>query len=288
MNAHPSPHAGKGVRNWAGFTLDRPLIMGVVNATPDSFSDGGDHAAPEAAIASGRAMIAAGADILDIGGESTRPGAPEIPPDVEQARILPVIRALAAEVAISVDTRHAATMQAALAAGAHIINDVTALAHDPDAASVVARAGCPVILMHMRGTPATMQSLARYGDVVREVVDELAERVAAARAAGIAAEAIAVDPGLGFAKTAGHSLELLSRLDALLSLDHPIVLGASRKSFIGHVTGEANPKERGVGSVAAHMWGVLHGAAIIRTHDVAMTRQAVSVTAALCNRRLYN
>lgn len=287
MNDFPSPYAGEGRLHWAGFALDRPLVMGVVNVTPDSFSDGGDHHDPRAAITTGRAMIAAGADILDIGGESTRPGAPEVPPEEEQARILPVIRALADEVAISVDTRHAATMAATLAAGARIINDVTALAHDPEAAGVVARAGCPVILMHMRGTPATMQSLARYGDVVAEVADELADRIAAAEAAGIARHTIAVDPGLGFAKTAEHSLELLARLDALTCFGRPIVLGASRKSFIGHIAGEPNPKARGPGSLAAHMWGMLHGAAIIRTHDVPQTRQALAVIAALRDRLLF-
>ncbi len=255
--------------------------MGVLNITPDSFSDGGDHAEAEVAIAAGRAMIAAGVDIIDIGGESTRPGSAPVPPELEQRRVLPVIRALAPETVVSVDTRNAATMRVALAAGARIVNDVSALHHDPEAASVIAEAGCPVILMHMRGTPATMQSLASYADVAEEVAAELGDSLEAAVRAGISREAIALDPGIGFAKTAEHSLRLLARLDTLLRLGRPLLVGASRKSFVGHAAKEPNPRARLAGGLAAHVWAVLHGAAIVRTHDVPETRQALAVIAAL-------
>jgi dihydropteroate synthase len=197
---------------WAGLTLDRPRIMGVLNVTPDSFSDGG-RIDPEAAIAAGLTMRDDGADIVDVGGESARPGAQPTPPEIERARVLPVIRALAgAGVLVSVDTCHAATMEAALDAGAAIVNDISALTYDPEAAAVVARRGCPVVLMHMRGTPATMMGLARYGDIAAEVMAELAERVAAAEQAGVRREAIAIDPGFGFAKHPAHSLALLRDL----------------------------------------------------------------------------
>lgn len=255
--------------------------MGVLNVTPDSFSDGGDHAEAGIAIAAGRAMIAAGADIIDIGGESTRPGSAPVPPVLEQRRVLPVVRALGAETILSVDTRNAATMRAVLEAGARIINDVSALHHDPEAASVVASAGCPVILMHMRGTPTTMQSLASYADVVEEVAAELGDSLEAAVRAGISRDAIALDPGIGFAKESGHSLRLLARLDALRRFGRPLLVGASRKSFVGRVANEPNPRARLAGGLAAHVWAVLHGAAIIRTHDVAETRQALAVIAAL-------
>lgn len=277
----PSRAAGEVPVRWAGFTLERPLVMGVLNVTPDSFSDGGDHAVPEVAIAAGREMIAAGADIIDIGGESTRPGAAVVPLDIEQRRVLPVVHALAGEVAISIDTRNAATMRLALGEGAMIINDVSALRYDPDAASVAAEAGCAVILMHMRGTPATMQSLARYDDVVAEVAEELGESLSMALAAGVRAEAVALDPGIGFAKNAEQSLRVLAGLERLRRLGRPLLVGASRKSFIGHAANEPDPRNRLAGGLAAHVWAALHGAAIIRTHDVPQTRQALSVLAAL-------
>jgi dihydropteroate synthase len=270
------------VTHWAGLTLDRPRIMGVLNVTPDSFSDGGRHADPNKAIAAGLAMAAAGTDIVDIGGESTRPHATPTPPDEEQARILPVIRALAANgVRISVDTRHAATMAAALDAGAAIVNDVSALTHDPAAAPLIAARGCPVVLMHMRGTPADMSSHANYADVVADVIRELGDRIAAATAAGVAPEQIAIDPGIGFAKRAEHSIELLRRLPALAALGRPIVVGASRKSFIGRLSGEPEPGRRLGGSLAAALFAVAHGAAILRVHDVAETVQAVNLWCAL-------
>lgn len=263
---------------WAGLPPDRPAIMGILNATPDSFSDGGRHAGPDQAIAAGRAMLADGADVIDVGGESTRPGAEPVPPDVEQARILPVIRALAGDGAVlSVDTRNAATMAAALDAGARIVNDVSALAHDPAAAALVAARGCPVILMHMRGTPATMQTMAVYADTVGDVAGELAARRDAAMAAGIAPAAIALDPGIGFAKRTADNAALLARLPVLHGLGCRIVVGVSRKGFIGRLSGEEEPRDRLPGSLAAGLLAVFGGAAVLRVHDVAATLQAVRV-----------
>ncbi|HUC17230.1 MAG TPA: dihydropteroate synthase [Acetobacteraceae bacterium] len=264
------------------FWRDRPTVMGVLNITPDSFSDGGRHLDPEHAIAAGLAMIAAGAAILDVGGESTRPGAALTPPEIEQARILPVIRGLAGQgVTVSVDTRNAATMEAALAAGAAIVNDISGLTHDPAAAPLLAGCRVPVVLMHMRGTPQTMAGLARYGDVAVEVVEELAQRLAAAEKAGIARDRIALDPGIGFAKTAAHSLSLLARLPLLLNLGCPLLLGVSRKSFIGRVSGVAEPRGRLAGSLAAALFVLRNGASVLRVHDVADAVQAVRVWQAL-------
>jgi dihydropteroate synthase len=266
---------------WAGLILDRPRVMGVLNVTPDSFSDGG-RTDRDAAIAAGLAMRADGADIVDVGGESTRPGAAPTAPAVERERVLPVIRALAAAgVVVSVDTCHAATMTAALDAGAAIVNDVTALTHDPESASVVAARRCPVILMHMRGTPATMMSLARYDDIAAEVGAELKARIEMAEQAGIRREAIAVDPGFGFAKHPPHSLALLRGLSALTTLGCPIVAGVSRKGFIGGASGEAEPARRFPGSIAAGLFAVSRGAAMLRVHDVRETVQALRVWHAL-------
>jgi dihydropteroate synthase len=263
---------------WAGLPIHRPLVMGIVNVTPDSFSDGGLHASAEAAIAAGRAMIAAGADLLDIGGESTRPGAQPIPPDEEQRRILPVIRALARQgVPLSVDTRYAVTMAAALDAGAAIVNDVSALTHDPEAAPLLAARGCPVVLMHMRGTPATMQSLTQYGDVARDVAAELAATLEAAERVGIRREAVALDPGIGFAKGPGQNEELLARLPLLLGLGCRLLVGVSRKGFIGRLSGETAAWQRLPGSIAAGVVALAGGVAILRVHDVAQTVQAVRV-----------
>jgi dihydropteroate synthase len=256
--------------------------MGIVNATPDSFSDGGHRADSRDAIAAGLAMAADGADIIDVGGESTRPGATPVPPEVEQARVLPVIRALAAEgVCVSADTRNASTMRAALEAGARIVNDVSALAHDPLAAGVVVEHACPVVLMHMRGTPETMASLATYADVAVEVTRELAARVAAAEAAGIDRARIAVDPGIGFAKRVRHSLEMLQRLSLLLNLGCRILVGVSRKSFISGVADGSDPKDRLPGSLAAALAALCRGAAILRVHDVPETLQAARVWRAI-------
>ncbi len=271
---------------WTDLPPDRPAVMGILNTTPDSFSDGGRHFDPAAAIAAGRAMGAAGADILDVGGESTRPGADPVPPEEECRRILPVIAALAAAGhRVSVDTRNAATMAAALDAGAVIVNDVSALAHDPRALPLVAARGCAVVLMHMRGTPATMASLARYDDVVAEVREELAARLAACRAAGLRGEAIALDPGIGFAKTRAQNATLLRGLPALAALGYPLLVGLSRKSLIGALAGAGGeapaPGARLAGSLAGALFALSRGARILRVHDVAETVQAVRVWGAL-------
>jgi dihydropteroate synthase len=255
-----------------------PHIMGVLNATPDSFAT--PHEA--ATITRALQMLADGATCLDIGGESTRPGAALVSPAEEQARVLPLIEALARRGAvISVDTRNASTMQAALDAGATMINDVSGLTHDPAAAGVVARAECRVVLMHMRGTPQTMTGLTQYGDVVADVMRELAVRIAAAEGAGIAREKIIIDPGIGFAKSAAQNLEILRRLDEFAGFGLPILIGASRKSFIGTYGGESNPQRRAPGSIAAALFALDRGAAILRVHDVAETVQAVRVWTAL-------
>ena len=256
----------------------RSLVMGILNATPDSFSDGGRYADPGAAIAAGLRMVGEGADLLDIGGESTRPGAIPVEPQEERRRVIPVLRGLReAGVPLSIDTRNAATMAAALDEGAMLVNDVSALLHDPVSAALIAARDCPVILMHMRGTPVTMAEHAHYTDVVAEVTDELAHRIAAACRAGIRPERIAVDPGFGFAKTAEHSLLLLRGLRALGSLGCPVVAGVSRKRFVRGLAGGDDP----AASAAAAVWAAARGAAVLRVHDVAATVQALRVWQAL-------
>jgi dihydropteroate synthase len=257
-------------------SLGRPLVMAVLNVTPDSFSDGGKHFDPRAALMAANAMLEAGADIIDIGGESTRPGSPPVDAETETARILPVIREIAKDAPVSVDTRHAATMRAALDAGAEVVNDVTALRHDPEAMAVVAEAGCPVVLMHMPGTnPATMQQHAEYADVALEVTEFLAGRIAACEAAGIPRHRIMVDPGIGFGKTMDHNLELLDRLPVLLGLGCPILLGASRKRFIGTISGVSTPRDRMAGSLGVAVAAASRGVSMVRVHDVAETVAAL-------------
>jgi dihydropteroate synthase len=276
--AAPPPFAG--LARAAG----RPLVMGIVNCTPDSFSGDGLGATHAAAIAQGEAMLAAGADLLDIGGESTRPGADPVSPEREQARILPVIRALARQGPVSVDTRHAATMRAALDAGARIVNDVSALAFDPESLATVAAAGCPVVLMHMRTLdPRTMQEGIGYADAPREVADRLAARVAACEAAGIPRARIAVDPGIGFGKRVEDNLELIRRLPILAALGCTILVGASRKGFIGRVTGVAEPGARLAGSLAVALEAARRGAHVLRVHDVAATVQALRMQGAVAH-----
>jgi dihydropteroate synthase len=264
-------------------TLVAPFrIMGVVNVTPDSFSDGGAFLDRDAAVAHGLRLAFEGADLLDIGGESTRPGAAPVAADEELARVLPVIagiRAHDARVRISIDTSKAVVAAAALDAGADYVNDVTALRGDPGMAALVAERGVDVCLMHMLGTPRTMQAEARYDDVVADVVAFLAERVEAAVAAGIARERIEVDPGIGFAKTIEHNLELLRRLDELTALGRPIVLGTSRKSFLGTITGR-EAAERVPATLATLVMGLERGATTFRVHDVAPARDALAVAAA--------
>ena len=269
-------------RRWAGFRLDRPLVMGILNVTPDSFSDGGLFFGSKAAIAAGCAMRAAGADIIDVGGESTRPGAAIVEPSDEIQRILPVVRGLAETGAvISVDTRNAATMSAALDCGAIIVNDVSGLQHDPAAAKIVAARQCGVILMHMRGTPETMDQHAHYADLVSEVSSELLVRRDAALAAGIAKEAIALDPGFGFSKVGVQNVTLLKDIKRFVALGHPVLVGVSRKRFIGELVDEYMASQRDVASIAAGLFAASRGATILRVHDVLGTVQALRVWHAL-------
>lgn len=259
----------------------RPLVMGIVNATPDSFSDGGRFLGA-AGIEQAERLVEAGADMLDIGGESTRPGSAEVPAAEEIDRVCPVIEgARRLGVPISVDTRKAAVMKAALASGADIVNDVSALGFDPAAASFLAGVDCPVILMHARKTPETMQQAPHYDDLVFEVVAELDRACQRAVAAGIARSRLILDPGIGFAKTASHNAALIDEMQALHALRLPILLGASRKSFIGHFAGGAAPAGRLAGSLAAALAGIDRGAAILRVHDVAETVQAVKLWTAI-------
>jgi dihydropteroate synthase len=271
---------------FAGLVSPRPLVMGILNITPDSFSDGGRHFDASAAIEAGHAMLQAGADILDIGGESTRPGAEPVLPDEEIARVIPVVRELAKAAPVSIDTRHAATMQAALEAGAEIINDVTALRHDPAAVDFLARNQAPVVLMHMPGTdPRSMQAQAEYADVVLDVARFLRDRVATLEALGIARARIAIDPGIGFGKTMAHNLALIEALPILAQIGCPIMLGASRKRFIGTLSGVEQAEARLAGSLAVALAGAARGAAILRVHDVAETIQALAVWQACANGR---
>jgi dihydropteroate synthase len=258
-----------------------PKLMGVVNVTPDSFSDGGLYFDPERAVAHGRQLVAEGADILDVGGESTRPGAEMVDLDEELRRVVPVIEGLAdAGVAISVDTSKAAVAAAALDAGAGIVNDVTALRGDPGMAALCAERGATVVLMHMLGDPPTMQDDPRYGDVVAEVGDFLAARMAAAIAAGVDEERIWLDPGIGFGKTDAHNMELLRRLGELARLGRPVVIGTSRKGFIGRLDGSSADSRLG-GTIASSVLAAAAGAAVLRVHDVAQMRQALAVAAAV-------
>ena len=253
--------------------MSRPLVMGVLNVTPDSFSDGGLWLDPDAAVAHGLAMAAEGADVVDVGGESTRPGAAEVPIEEELRRVVPVIDALAPHVRVSVDTRRREVAEAALGAGATIVNDVSASLYD---VAAVHEAGW--VAMHMRGTPLTMQQQAQYDDVVSEVREFLVHRVRLALAAGVTE--VWIDPGLGFAKTADHNLSLLRRLDELVATGHPVLVGASRKSFIGKLTGNAPVDDRAEGSLALAVWAMEKGAAMVRVHDVRATVQAARLVTA--------
>jgi dihydropteroate synthase len=262
----------------AGLALDRPLVMGVVNVTPDSFSDGGRYQDTQAAVAHGLQLEAEGADILDIGGESTRPGAAPVDVAEELRRVLPVIEGLAGRVRVplSIDTRNGEVMRRAAAAGARLVNDVSALTRDPDGLRAVQDTGLPVVLMHALGDPRTMQDRPRYADVVLDVYDMLAARIAACEAAGIARERLIVDPGIGFGKTLAHNLALLASLSIFHGLGCAVMLGASRKSFIGKLTGAA-AGERLPGSLAAALLGAAQGVQVLRVHDVAATRQALAL-----------
>ena len=262
---------------FGGLAMARPAVMGILNVTPDSFSDGGRFIDPAAALSQARAM-AEGADVLDIGGESTRPGAAEVAVADEIARTAPVIAALRAgglRSAISVDTRKAAVAEAALAAGAGIINDVSAMGFDAGMAGLAAAQAAPIILMHSVATPATMQDDPRYDDVLLDVFDALQARIAVAVAAGIARDRIMVDPGIGFGKTQAHNIALIRGISLFHDLGVPVLLGASRKRFIGSIGQEPQADRRGPGSVAVALAGVAQGVQMIRVHDVAETRQAL-------------
>jgi dihydropteroate synthase len=260
----------------------RPRLMGILNVTPDSFSDGGRYLSTDEAVRRGMEMAREGADIIDVGGESTRPGAAPVPEDTERRRVVPVIRALAGETdaLISVDTTKACVASDAVAAGAHIVNDTSALADDPAMAEVVRVSECAVVLMHRRGTPATMQQDPSYRLLIPEILAELGERVAAAEGAGIPEGRILVDPGIGFGKRFGDNLSLHRRLVDLRNLGKPILFGPSRKSFIGTITGE-DPQDRVFGTAASVAWAAAAGAHVIRVHDVKAMREVVLVTAAI-------
>lgn len=256
-------------------------LMGVVNVTPDSFSDGGLFADSETAIEHGRQLLAEGADILDVGGESTAPGAEPVTVEEELARVEPVVAALAAEGAtVSIDTSKAAVAAAALDAGAGIVNDVTALRGDPEMSALCAERGPTVVLMHMLGTPRTMQDDPRYREVVADLREFFEARLAAATAAGIDRERVWLDPGIGFGKTSAHNAALLRRLGELAALGRPLVVGTSRKSFIGRVDGSP-PEERLGGTIASSLLAAANGAAVLRVHDVAEMRQALRVADAV-------
>jgi dihydropteroate synthase len=256
--------------------------MGILNVTPDSFSDGGEWFGLEAALAHARDMVAEGAELIDVGGESTRPGAEPVSEEKELRRVLPVVEGLAADLSatLSVDTSKAAVARAALTAGAGFVNDVTALRGDPAMAGVVAEAGCECCLMHMLGEPRTMQDDPRYADVVDDVRAFLEERAAFAVASGIAPGRIHVDPGIGFGKTAAHNLELLRRLGEIAAIGFPVVIGTSRKSFLGRLTGRDDPHDRVAATVATSVLAFERGARVFRVHDVAATVDALKVAAA--------
>lgn len=266
------------MRRFERFELSRPLVMGIVNATPDSFSDGGDHYDADAAVAHGLKLRDEGADILDVGGESTRPGAEPVPEPEEIRRVVPVVRALAAAGAVvSIDTWHAGTMAAALDAGAAIVNDVTALTGEPGSLPAVVSRKAAVVLMHMQGRPQTMQANPSYADAPAEIAAYLRSRLEACVASGISADRIAVDPGIGFGKTVAHNAEILANVPLLRGIGCAVLVGASRKAFIGALSKGERPKERLPGSLAAALAAVAGGADILRVHDVAATVQALAV-----------
>ena len=260
----------------------RPLIMGILNVTPDSFSDGGRYHDKNSAVEHGLQMVREGADIIDVGGESTRPGAAPVSLDIELERVVPVVEALSRRegVVLSVDTMKSEVAERALAVGAHIINDVSALSADPRMADVAKAYGAGVILMHKRGESRTMQQQALYDDVVREVRDYLAARVNYAQRQGLARPTLAIDPGIGFGKTAGHNVALLAHLRALRAVARPIVVGLSRKAFIGQITGR-EVEDRGAGTLGALAFCLGEGAQVLRVHDVQASRDVIQVLSAL-------
>jgi len=268
--------------DWSRPHAKKPLVMGIVNVTADSFSGDGLAGRPDAAIEQARAMVAAGADMLDLGAESTRPGSEPVDSATEQARLLPVLQGLRdIGVPISVDTRYAATMRAVLAAGAQIINDISALEDDPESLAAVAEAGCPVVLMHKQGQPATMQQAPQYDDVVAEVLAYLQGRVALCLQAGIRRESIILDPGIGFGKTVAHNVALLRAIPRFTALGLPLLIGLSRKRMLGSLADAPDPARRLGASLAGALFAASRGAHILRVHDVADTVQALKVWQAL-------
>ncbi len=282
MNREPA--ARRGARAGNPLQGPGPVLLGILNVTPDSFSDGGDFFDPEAAARRAEVLLDEGALVVDVGGESTRPGSDRVPEEEERRRVVPVVQKFLEarpEALVSVDTYRARTAEAALDAGARIVNDVTALRGDPRMAALVADAGCPVVLMHMLGEPKTMQREPSYGDVVREVRDFLAQRADHANAAGVDAENVVLDPGIGFGKTPGHNLALLRHLGAIVDLGFPVLVGASRKKFIGSITGAEEAKDRVFGTVATTVLGYERGATLFRVHDVRANREALAVAEAI-------
>ena len=260
-----------------------PVLMGVLNVTPDSFSDGGEFFDPDKAVARAVSLLDEGAQIVDVGGESTRPGSDPVGPEEELSRVMPVLRGILAarpEAIVSIDTYRASTAETTLDAGARVVNDVTALG-DTRMAGVVVERGCPVVLMHMQGEPKSMQQDPRYEDVVREVRDFLARRAESAIQAGVEEGNIVLDPGIGFGKTLEHNLTLLNRLDALVELGFPVLVGASRKSFLGKIVGSGSPKDRLFGTVASNVVAYERGARLFRVHDVRANKEALAVAAAI-------
>lgn len=281
MNHGPTAQGTAGVGSL--LSGPDPVLVGVLNVTPDSFSDGGEFFDLQGAVARAGTLLDEGARIVDVGGESTRPGSDPVSEEEELRRVIPVVRGIQAthiESTVSIDTYRASTAEAALDAGAGIVNDVTALS-DPRMTDLVAERGCPIILMHMLGEPKNMQQDTRYEDVVREVRDFLAGRAERAIAAGIDESNIVLDPGIGFGKTLEHNLTLLNRLDTLVELGFPVLVGASRKSFIGKVTGSDDPKARLFGTVAANVAAYERGATLFRVHDVWASKEALAVAAAI-------
>jgi dihydropteroate synthase len=261
----------------------RPLVMGVLNVTPDSFSDGGKYVAPDAAVARAETLAAEGADLIDIGGESTRPGSDPVDDDEQIRRVVPVLKAVAHRlpVVFSIDTTRASVARAALDAGAHLINDISAGRDDGQMFFLAAQKHAPIVLMHMLGRPKTMQSAPRYEDVTAEVAGFLNERLIEAGIRGVDPERILLDPGIGFGKTTSHNLELLRRLRELTVLGRPIVIGGSRKRFIGQITGVDEPAERLFGTAATVAWSIANGAAVVRVHDVGPMVQVARMVAAI-------
>ena len=260
-----------------------PVLMGVLNVTPDSFSDGGEFLDPDKAVVRAVSLLDEGALIVDIGGESTRPGSEPVSPDEELRRVMPMLRGILAirpEAIVSIDTYRASTAEVALDAGARIVNDVTALG-DPRMAGVVAERGCSIVLMHMRGEPKSMQQDPRYEDVVREVRDFLARRTERALRAGVEEDNIVIDPGIGFGKTLEHNLTLLNRLDTLVELGFPVLIGASRKSFLGKIVGSGSPKDRLFGTIATNVIAYEQGVSLFRVHNVRANKEALAIAAAI-------